>query len=375
MHKVTENQAEMERAPHGVPFLSVVIPTYNRAKSLAVTMDALDRQEPVPGEFEVVVVSDGSTDDTDAFLAAFATRASYPLRPVRQENAGPARARNRGVHEASGTVIVFIDDDVEPVAGFLRTHAAHHLADEKVVVIGPMSPDPAREREEPVWIAWEHQMLQKQYRAFAEGIWASAGPNHFYTGNASVRREHILAVGGFDEEFKRQEDVELAYRMQRECGAHFVFDASADALHRPTRTFESWLRVPYAYGSLDVIRAQRGDAPWRVVWKSYHNRSAATKVLARAALAGPALSSPLRALLLRGAVATHGLPVAAAKRAGIGALSVLYNVRYLEGARDEMGSWAALRTLLETPQVIPPEELPQSPQRSERVKQGSSSCA
>jgi glycosyltransferase involved in cell wall biosynthesis len=361
-----------EWAEAAAPFLSVVIPTYNRAASLAVTLGAIEWQEPVPGGFEVVVVSDGSTDDTTAILADFSRRASFPVRPIRQENAGPARARNRGVREARGAIIVFIDDDVEPVPGFLRTHAAHHADDEHTVVIGPMSPDPARTREEPVWIAWEHQMLQKQYRAFADGIWVGAGPNHFYTGNASVRREHVLEVGGFDEEFKRQEDVELAYRMERECGTHFIFDASADALHRPSRTFESWLRVPYAYGSLDVIRAQRGDAPWRVVWKSYHGRSPATRLLARTVLRWPGLSAPLRALLLRAAMAAYSLPATAAKRAGVHALSALYNIRYLEGARDEMGSWAALRTLLGTPQMIPPEEMPQG-KKSGRVKQGSSS--
>jgi len=369
------NQSEFRELGEGAktgdaPFLSVVIPTYNRATSLAVTLDALGRQELVPGGFEVVVVSDGSTDETDALLEEIQRRAAYPLRPIRQENAGPARARNRGVCEARGAVVVFLDDDVEPVPVFLRTHAAHHQADDSIVVIGPMSPDPARRTEEPVWIAWEHEMLQKQYRDFAQGVWEHAGPYNFYTGNASVRRAHILAVGGFDETFKRQEDVELACRIQRECGARFLLDPKADALHRPTRTFESWLSVPYAYGSLDVVRAERGDAPWRIVWRSYHSRNRATRLLAWATLARPGLSEPLRALLRRSAQAVYGLPAITAKRAGINALSALYNIRYLEGVRDAMGSWAALRRLLEAPQVIPPDELPRP--KSERVKEGSS---
>jgi glycosyltransferase involved in cell wall biosynthesis len=369
------NQSEImkrnaEEKTGDAPFLSVVIPTYNRAASLAVTLESLGRQEPVSGGFEVVVVSDGSTDETDTLLEEIQRRAAYPLRPIRQENAGPARARNRGVCEARGAVIVFIDDDVEPVPGFLRTHAAHHQVDDRIVVIGPMSPDPARRAEEPVWIAWEHEMLQKQYRDFANGVWERAGPYNFYTGNASVRRAHILTVGGFDETFKRQEDVELACRMQRECGARFLLDPTADALHRPIRTFESWLRVPYAYGSLDVVRAERGDAPWRIVWRSYHSRNRATRLLAWVTLSRPGLSEPLRSLLRRSAQAVYGLPTSTAKRAGISALSVLYNIRYLEGVRDAMGSWAALKQLLETPQVIPPDELPRP--KSERAKEGSS---
>jgi hypothetical protein len=88
-------------------------------------------------------------------------------------------------------------------------------------------------------------------------------------------------------------------------------------------------------------------------------------LLARNVLGRPALSEPLRAWLLRASVCAYSLPTAAAKQSGVHALSVLYNIRYLEGARDEMGSWAAFRTLL----GARPEE--QSP--AVRVERGSSS--
>lgn len=330
------------------PFLSVVIPTFNRRDSLRVTLDALSRQTYPASRYEVVVVSDGSTDGTDEFLAA---RADHGLRPIRQPNAGPARARNRGVEEAAGEVIVFVDDDVEPAPGFLAAHAVHHGSDGgedkgesgKVVVIGPMLPDPTRARREPLWIAWEHAMLGKQYENWRIGAWNGVGPNHFYTGNASLQRAHILSVGGFDETFKRQEDVELAYRMERQCGLRFCFDATAAGVHRPHRTFASWLRVPYAYGQLDVVRARRGDISWDTVRFAYTGRNRATRRLADWALASPAASMTLRLLLRAGAQAAHG---SGARARAIQALSVLYNVRYLEGAQAEIGARLPMRRLL-----------------------------
>ncbi len=331
------------------PFLSVVIPTFNRRDSLRVTLDALVAQAPVPDGVEVLVVSDGSSDGTDDYLRAWAAKPHWvQARPLFQANAGPARARNHGVREARGDVIIFTDDDVEPLPGYLQSHAARHRADEKLVLIGPMSRDPHRRPREPVWIAWEHAMLQKQYDSWQQGVWAEddCGPHNFYTGNASVRRAHVMQVGGFDEGFTRQEDVELAMRMQRTCGVHFRFDPTLAALHRPLRTFDGWLRVPYAYGQLDVVRAERGDASWNVVRESYRSRHLATRFLADVALPGAARGDLIRSTLRRAAEALHAVPTAPTESMALFALSALYNQRYLEGARDQLGSWAALRAVM-----------------------------
>jgi glycosyltransferase involved in cell wall biosynthesis len=332
------------------PVLSVVVPTYNRCDSLRLTLDGLARQSYPADRFEVVVVSDGSTDGTEAMLADYARRTSYTLRPLTQQNAGPSRARNRAIREATGDIVVFIDDDVEPAPAFLATHAGHHVKDEKVVVIGPLSPDLARRAAEPSWIAWEHAMLQKQYDAFRSGEWASAGPNHFYSGNGSVRRRYLLDVGGFDESFTRQEDVEMATRMQRDCGVHFVFDPDALGIHRPLRTFESWLKVPYSYGRLDVIRARLGSGDWGVVRHGYIARNRATRLLIETVLKTPRLSPPLRAGLLRAANAAYR---AGQDGAAFAALSALYNARYIEGARAELGDTRLLQALL-FQNVLPP---------------------
>ncbi len=330
----------------GGPFLSVVIPTFNRKNSLQKTLDGLARQTYPAAQFEAVVVSDGSTDGTDALLAEYARTSPYSLQVLCQPNGGPARARNNGIENAHGEVVVFLDDDVEPSADFLAVHAAHHQSQTHAVVIAPMLPDPALLWREPAWIAWEHAMLEKQYAAWRSGEWDGCGPHHFYSGNASVRRAHLIAVGGFDEQFPRQEDVELAVRLEKQCGVHFVYEPDAPGTHRPQRRFASWLAVPLAYGTLDVVRARRGNISWDVIRSSYHSRSKATRLLARAALFAPMGGRLLRGLLLPAATAAYRL-----RRAGpaFGALSVIYNLRYLEGARVELGSRAALRRVLFDP--------------------------
>lgn len=321
--------------------VSVVIPTFNRCESLKTTLGGLARQVAPGIDFEVVVVSDGSTDGTATMVREFARNAPFPLRFVEQTNAGPARARNRGIAESHGEIVVFTDDDVEPADNFLACHAEHHRDATGVAVIGPMLPDPARHKQEPVWVAWEHAMLEKQYTAWRTGEWQGVGPHHFYSGNASVRREHLLAVGGFNEEFGRQEDVELAVRLEAECGVRFRFDANAVGVHRPTRSFAGWLKIPFAYGCLDVARAQDdGGIAWGRVRDAYRLRNRLTRRLADVCLPVPFVGRASRKLLSSLAVA---LFTAGQDKTAFALLSAVYNVHYLEGAAHGLGSVATLR--------------------------------
>src|SRR3954452_23505252 len=86
------------------PLLSVVVPTYNRRAGLERLLRALGEQTLPPDQFEVVVVNDGSQDDTADLLATLAL--PYRLRALAQANAGPAAARNLGVTQAEGWLIV-----------------------------------------------------------------------------------------------------------------------------------------------------------------------------------------------------------------------------------------------------------------------------
>src|SRR5438270_1336965 len=87
------------------PLVSIVIPTYNRAAIISRTIDNIFRQ--TYPNFEVIVIDDGSTDDTQSVLKRYHDR----VRVVRQSNAGPAIARNNGARVAAGEIIAFQDSD------------------------------------------------------------------------------------------------------------------------------------------------------------------------------------------------------------------------------------------------------------------------
>jgi len=285
---------------------------------------------------------------------------------------------------AAGEIIVLIDDDVEPIPEFLEAHAARHVPAtsdnntgdgslrppstnpilgsasrssealcsaasarsvdgdsafhiphstfSSLAVFGPMSPDP--HRREPVWIAWEHAMLRKQYAAWESGAWKTADAYSFYSGNASFRREWALAIGGFDVDLKRMEDVDFGQRLQHQCGVTFEFDPRPIGVHRPTRSYASWLNIAAAYGRLDVVRATSGQGDWARVRHGYVSRNAITGALADVAITYPFLSRLIRWALSTAATIAYTIGL---RSAAMSALSVVYNVRYLECAAVEMG--------------------------------------
>lgn len=117
--------------------ISVVIPTHNRATLVSRVVRAfLAEGEP---EFEVIVVDDGSSDDTPARLGGI----SDPrLRLIRQPNQKLAAARNRGIAEAQGRLVLLNDDDIVPEPGFLRAHLeAHRLYPGSAIVSRVRIPD------------------------------------------------------------------------------------------------------------------------------------------------------------------------------------------------------------------------------------------
>src|SRR5665213_2576445 len=100
--------------------------TYNRAHLLERVLDACFEQTVASADYEVVLVNDGSRDNTDEVIEAARARATCAFTVVHQENAGLARARNVGIAHANGTRIIFIDDDVLPTPAFVAEHFRSH---------------------------------------------------------------------------------------------------------------------------------------------------------------------------------------------------------------------------------------------------------
>jgi glycosyltransferase involved in cell wall biosynthesis len=317
--------------PNVNPHVSVVIPTYNRLSRLQRVLGAFETQTFPRDRFEVVVVSDGSTDGTDDYLAH--VDAPFTLRVVTQRNAGPAAARNRGVQEATGGIVLFVDDDVVAVPELIDQHVGSHCrAGHDAVVIGPMmTPDDFEMRP---WVEWEQQMLYKQYDAMSTGRYAATF-RQFYTGNASLPRARFLEVGGFDTRFRRAEDVELAYRLDR-VGLRWIWNADAIGHHYADRPYASWLRTAHDYGVNEVVfgRNEGQDPTLSRVRAEFARRSPVIQALARACVAAPWLETAI-ALPLRGAA--FGGHAVGAKRVSQYALSSLFNMAYFSGMAKELG--------------------------------------
>jgi GT2 family glycosyltransferase len=310
------------------PSVSVVVSTFNRRTSLERLLLRLDAVRSAGIRLEAVVTVDGCTDSTRDLLATITV--GYPLRVVElTPNQGPARGRNRALAEAQGDVILFLDDDVLPLPGLVDRHLAAHRADLDAVVIGPMLPP--TDRELPAWLRWEAATLQKQYDAIARGDYEPT-PRQFYTANASVRRTHALAIGGFDETFKRAEDVEFAYRLA-DRGLHFRFLPEAAVIHDPMRTWDGWLEVAYQYGRHAVVfERDRGRNQLQLAYQEWYERHALNRLSARVCVGHPARWKAFRRLCraILGRVGGRRW-----ERLQMGLCSAAFSIRYWQGVADE----------------------------------------
>lgn len=207
--------------------ISVIIPTCDRAPVLDRCLRALRDVKGIEG-CEVIVVDDGSADSTPQVIARHAE--SFPvLRPLRQENQGPGRARNAGMALAGGDVFLFLDDDVFASPGLLEAHVA--LLDAGADVSqGRLEWHPELAGS-PVLRFMDRHGMQFVQEGYAHGLPVSF--LHVYTANLCVRADVLRSVR-FDDAFAAKryafEDTALAYRLHC-AGAKLLFNAAAHALH------------------------------------------------------------------------------------------------------------------------------------------------
>ncbi len=207
---------------------SVVIPTFNRLDQLRRVVEAVASQElPWPVDLEVIVVDDGSTDATWQWLA----RRPHGVRALRQENAGPARARNRGVAAAGGEIVLFLGDDTVPQPAWLATHLEAHRvlgANEPLAVLGYTGFPPGEDGPFARWI----NEFGAQFGYLLIDDPGQVPFNFFYTSNVSLGRGLFEELGGFREDFPAAawEDIELAYRGTQR-GMRLTYRPEARTIH------------------------------------------------------------------------------------------------------------------------------------------------
>ena len=233
------------------PKVSVIIPTYNKVDLLRKTLESLSEQNISPTAFEVIVVDDGSSDGTRDFLGSL--KSNFSLRCVWHDtNRGRAAARNSGVAQAEGELVVFLDDDMVVVPGFLRAHIRCHdgadSADPSVgrVVIGNVIPAkqvPGDRLNRYLATRGVHKLPPGEAVPF----------RYFVTNNSSLRRSDLIRVGPFDERLVAWggEDLELGYRL-KEMGLEFFYCPSAISYHTHFRTLEEVCRLSETFGEQSV---------------------------------------------------------------------------------------------------------------------------
>jgi glycosyltransferase involved in cell wall biosynthesis len=244
-----------------VPRVAVAISTYRRAHLLPRLVRALEAQTLRPSEFEVLIVDDGSPDDTSATLARLAANTSIQMQPIRSEsNQGQAAGRNTAWRASRAPVIAFTDDDCVPTAAWLET-GLRAIETDGGLVVGRTMPNP--------------EQAERLLRPFSRTI-EDEGTRFFNTCNIFYSRTDLEGVGGFDETFSAHggEDIDLAKRVQ-ERGTETHYAPDAVVLHdvqpgsfvTAIRDTIRWTGIPHVMARHPDLRAL---LRWRTFWKPSH---------------------------------------------------------------------------------------------------------
>ncbi len=236
------------------PKVSVVVCTYNGARHIRETCEALERLD-YP-DYEVLIISDGSTDATLDVLADF------DFKVIAVENGGLSRARNLGLQSATGQIVAYLDDDAYPDEHWLKYLAWAFKTSMHAGIGGPNFP--------PI----------------GDGFWAQCvahspgGPNHVLLEdelaehipgcNMAFRKWALEKVGGFDRHFRiAGDDVDLCWRIQQQVGT-LGFSPSAVVWHHRRNSASSYLRQQSNYGRAEAMLAakwpQKFNAAGHVTW-------------------------------------------------------------------------------------------------------------
>ncbi|MEY4687756.1 MAG: hypothetical protein RIR76_1779 [Verrucomicrobiota bacterium] len=195
--------------PTSCPAITAVVCTYNRANLLGRALESLAGQAMPCAEREIIVVDDGSTDDTPAVSARFA-QAVPGLRVIRQPNAGLGAARNAGWRAARTHLVAFLDDDAVAPPGWMEEIVrGFEVADDRLGVIGgPIDPD--WESPPPDWISRDLAGWLGQFDLGPVPL-ESRQRTLFAGGNMAFRTAALQDVNGFPEHLGRRGPTLLSH--------------------------------------------------------------------------------------------------------------------------------------------------------------------
>lgn len=229
------------------PRISVVVCTFNGARTIQETLDGLQKLEYT--NYEVIVVDDGSTDDTLQIAA------KYPVRIISTANRGLSAARNTGMKAATGSIVAYIDDDAWPDPHWLQYLAWTFLSTPYAAVGGPNIPPPD---DGPIAECVAHAPGGP-----AHVLISAREAEHIPGCNCSFRKECLEAVGGFDQVFRTAgDDVDLCWRLM-EQGWKLGFHPAAMVWHRRRNSLRAYWKQQKGYGTAEAFLERK--------WPSKYN--------------------------------------------------------------------------------------------------------
>lgn len=223
------------------PRITVVVCSYNGARTIVDTLDALQTLD-YP-DYEVIVVDDGSTDATPQIAA------EYPVRLISTENRGLSAARNTGWQQATGEIVAYIDDDAYPDPHWLKYLAYRFVTTEHVGVGGPNIAPPG---DGPIADCVANAPGGPVHVLLTDTI-----AEHIPGCNMAFRRSALAAVGGFDSRYRTAgDDVDLCWRLM-DAGGTIGFHAGAMDWHHRRNSLAMYWKQQKGYGKAEALLEQK----------------------------------------------------------------------------------------------------------------------
>jgi glycosyltransferase involved in cell wall biosynthesis len=219
------------------PSISVVVCSRNGSATIRDTMEGLAELD-YPN-YEVIVVDDGSTDNTAAIAR------EYPYRLISTENRGLSSARNTGMHAAKGEIVAYIDDDAYPDPQWLRYLAATYMSGDYVAVGGPNIPPPDTGR-----IA---DCVANSPGGPVHVLVSDREAEHIPGCNMSIRRDALMAIGGFDHRYRAAgDDVDVCWRLL-DRGGKIGFSPAGMVWHYRRNSLMTYWKQQQGYGKAEAL--------------------------------------------------------------------------------------------------------------------------
>jgi GT2 family glycosyltransferase len=231
------------------PRISVVVCTFNGARTLRDTLDGLQALE-YP-DFEVIVVDDGSTDQTPTIAS------EYPVRLIRTTNQGLSCARNTGLEHATGEIVAYTDDDARPDPHWLTFLATAFSSSDHVGIGGPNIAPPGD--------GWITDCVANAPGGPMHVLLTDELAEHIPGCNMAFRKECLQAIGGFDPRFRAAgDDVDICWRLQ-ERGWTIGFSAAAMVWHHRRNSLRAYWRQQIGYGKAEALLEQKWPEKYNAV--------------------------------------------------------------------------------------------------------------